>query len=104
MIRRPPRSTLFPYTTLFRSACGSASVCAPAAAATLVRPGVPPPAAIAAPVARASPAGAAVQTALRGRVATGTFIPRARPTARGDTTTTLLRLTSSLAVGGDSLV
>src|SRR2546429_3831758 len=27
MIRRPPRSTLFPYTTLFRSACA-----APAAA------------------------------------------------------------------------
>src|SRR2546430_8858275 len=103
MIRRPPRSTLFPYTTLFRSACGSASVCAAAAAATLVRPGVPPPGAIAAPVARASPGGAAVQTALRGRVATGTFI-RARPTARGDTTTTLLRLTSSLGVGGDSLV
>src|SRR2546430_9040451 len=25
MIRRPPRSTLFPYTTLFRSAYGSAS-------------------------------------------------------------------------------
>src|SRR2546430_13300603 len=23
MIRRPPRSTLFPYTTLFRSVCGS---------------------------------------------------------------------------------
>src|SRR5258708_30873895 len=23
MIRRPPRSTLFPYTTLFRSACAS---------------------------------------------------------------------------------
>src|SRR3712207_7854812 len=23
MIRRPPRSTLFPYTTLFRSICGS---------------------------------------------------------------------------------
>src|SRR3712207_7873428 len=22
MIRRPPRSTLFPYTTLFRSCCG----------------------------------------------------------------------------------
>src|SRR2546427_6953255 len=22
MIRRPPRSTLFPYTTLFRSVCG----------------------------------------------------------------------------------
>src|SRR2546430_9228944 len=26
MIRRPPRSTLFPYTTLFRS-CGSSSFC-----------------------------------------------------------------------------
>src|SRR3989454_6838206 len=25
MIRRPPRSTLFPYTTLFRSICGAAS-------------------------------------------------------------------------------
>src|SRR3712207_7584031 len=25
MIRRPPRSTLFPYTTLFRSACGTAT-------------------------------------------------------------------------------
>src|SRR2546425_2168571 len=26
MIRRPPRSTLFPYTTLFRSAVGKAGV------------------------------------------------------------------------------
>src|SRR2546430_12429480 len=26
MIRRPPRSTLFPYTTLFRSPCGSGSL------------------------------------------------------------------------------
>src|SRR5260370_6773355 len=25
MIRRPPRSTLFPYTTLFRSTCGAGS-------------------------------------------------------------------------------
>src|SRR2546422_4482029 len=25
MIRRPPRSTLFPYTTLFRSAAGAAT-------------------------------------------------------------------------------
>src|SRR5690348_18085986 len=25
MIRRPPRSTLFPYTTLFRSTCATAS-------------------------------------------------------------------------------
>src|SRR2546421_11473655 len=30
MIRRPPRSTLFPYTTLFRSpAFGIASICEP---------------------------------------------------------------------------
>jgi len=28
MIRRPPRSTLFPYTTLFRSALAGAPVCA----------------------------------------------------------------------------
>src|SRR5258708_12933014 len=27
MIRRPPRSTLFPYTTLFRSAVSSSSRC-----------------------------------------------------------------------------
>src|SRR5258707_7476996 len=31
MIRRPPRSTLFPYTTLFRSRCGGD--------ATIPRPG-----------------------------------------------------------------
>src|SRR6266536_4547623 len=28
MIRRPPRSTLFPYTTLFRSGAGCQSPCA----------------------------------------------------------------------------
>src|SRR5687767_15532985 len=27
MIRRPPRSTLFPYTTLFRSGCGGSRLC-----------------------------------------------------------------------------
>src|SRR3712207_7640261 len=27
MIRRPPRSTLFPYTTLFRSQCASRGAC-----------------------------------------------------------------------------
>src|SRR5689334_24678142 len=27
MIRRPPRSTLFPYTTLFRSPCGRNEQC-----------------------------------------------------------------------------
>src|SRR3712207_7055238 len=33
MIRRPPRSTLFPYTTLFRSVAGGAVVALIAAAA-----------------------------------------------------------------------
>src|SRR5256885_5797953 len=31
MIRRPPRSTLFPYTTLFRSSCAARRWRAPAA-------------------------------------------------------------------------
>src|ERR1041385_9424987 len=31
MIRRPPRSTLFPYTTLFRSPCHRGRASAPAA-------------------------------------------------------------------------
>src|SRR2546430_13246256 len=38
MIRRPPRSTLFPYTTLFRS---PESIAVPSAAATAVQPMVP---------------------------------------------------------------
>src|SRR2546430_8369902 len=38
MIRRPPRSTLFPYTTLFRSSRSS-----PIAAARLSMPTGPPP-------------------------------------------------------------
>src|SRR3712207_7105631 len=33
MIRRPPRSTLFPYTTLFRSSSDSASATSPVASA-----------------------------------------------------------------------
>src|SRR5258708_11182135 len=33
MIRRPPRSTLFPYTTLFRSLCTTPCICASAHAA-----------------------------------------------------------------------
>src|SRR2546422_7350012 len=37
MIRRPPRSTLFPYTTLFRSCSMRSSTAAPAAS----RPGPP---------------------------------------------------------------
>src|SRR2546428_9774043 len=35
MIRRPPRSTLFPYTTLFRSAAGYRAMFAVMAAASL---------------------------------------------------------------------
>src|SRR5256885_6089395 len=38
MIRRPPRSTLFPYTTLFRSGCGPwLSVTRPDAPRSLAR-------------------------------------------------------------------
>src|SRR3712207_7580600 len=38
MIRRPPRSTLFPYTTLFRSSRGRVALSAPGApAAELLR-------------------------------------------------------------------
>src|SRR2546425_1802055 len=33
MIRRPPRSTLFPYTTLFRSMAGATALALPAAKA-----------------------------------------------------------------------
>src|SRR5689334_24884847 len=40
MIRRPPRSTLFPYTTLFRSSRGSRCPC-PGGDARLRRPGEP---------------------------------------------------------------
>src|SRR3712207_7674288 len=43
MIRRPPRSTLFPYTTLFRSSCGRASRPRPAASPSTPRgPGCGP--------------------------------------------------------------
>src|SRR5260370_10982738 len=37
MIRRPPRSTLFPYTTLFRSGVGAPAGCPPAALPTAPR-------------------------------------------------------------------
>src|SRR5256885_5340764 len=37
MIRRPPRSTLFPYTTLFRSGGGSRPACDPDSASLLER-------------------------------------------------------------------
>src|SRR3712207_8239047 len=44
MIRRPPRSTLFPYTTLFRSGCGDRAGPEPDAQdAGVVAEGVVPP-------------------------------------------------------------
>src|SRR2546422_7743390 len=39
MIRRPPRSTLFPYTTLFRSPCAGAGAAAPAGGPERPQPG-----------------------------------------------------------------
>src|SRR2546429_5513814 len=44
MIRRPPRSTLFPYTTLFRSAVGRRSNAAELASPQTTRSFVPAPA------------------------------------------------------------
>src|SRR5258708_22049854 len=44
MIRRPPRSTLFPYTTLFRSAVSGASRASDGAAAHFAQWRVPTPA------------------------------------------------------------
>src|SRR3712207_7412367 len=41
MIRRPPRSTLFPYTTLFRSGRGRHPTCTPSVAPRPVAPGRP---------------------------------------------------------------
>src|SRR3712207_8108860 len=45
MIRRPPRSTLFPYTTLFRSRARSTAAPGPAAEGALQPGGFPRPAA-----------------------------------------------------------
>src|SRR3712207_8044538 len=44
MIRRPPRSTLFPYTTLFRSSAGWRSSSAPSADRGRIRRGFLAPA------------------------------------------------------------
>src|SRR5437667_11126622 len=57
MIRRPPRSTLFPYTTLFRSAalgaCATTPTAAPYAVPTASAPTLAPAAATAIPLASA---------------------------------------------------
>src|SRR6267142_6330192 len=58
MIRRPPRSTLFPYTTLFRSR----AACRTARAAPALRP-APPPRRYA-PAPRASSGGQRVEELL----------------------------------------
>src|SRR3712207_4066360 len=42
MIRRPPRSTLFPYTTLFRSACGEVVETTPGETARMYVCGITP--------------------------------------------------------------
>src|SRR3712207_5481716 len=42
MIRRPPRSTLFPYTTLFRSACGEVVETTPGPIARMYVCGITP--------------------------------------------------------------
>src|SRR5260370_25798783 len=62
MIRRPPRSTLFPYTTLFRSR---------RARAAAVRDAVPAAAGARGRVARGAPAGPAVRGEDDGRRARG---------------------------------
>src|SRR2546422_2412775 len=57
MIRRPPRSTLFPYTTLFRSLPPSPSAPSPAACRPSARIGsAPAPASRAAAARSSSPA------------------------------------------------
>src|SRR3989442_8145823 len=43
MIRRPPRSTLFPYTTLFRSSPDRSRLCGPPQRGSLGRPPSPSP-------------------------------------------------------------
>src|SRR5256885_10345849 len=43
MIRRPPRSTLFPYTTLFRSACEAVGRTTPAPGPDRFRSAAPHP-------------------------------------------------------------
>src|SRR5687768_17734509 len=63
MIRRPPRSTLFPYTTLFRSP----ATCARHAAALRCPPSTRPPSASSArsPPSRQTPAGTAARSPQR---------------------------------------
>src|SRR3712207_8695514 len=54
MIRRPPRSTLFPYTTLFRSVVRSGGMSAPLGVTTWIA-AVSPPKGVGASVTRPPP-------------------------------------------------
>src|SRR3712207_7882764 len=65
MIRRPPRSTLFPYTTLFRSSHMHMQRLWPVAFAAAMTLIVPPPAAAQQADAKASEVIAAARKALR---------------------------------------
>src|SRR3712207_6981762 len=53
MIRRPPRSTLFPYTTLFRSPVGEETTLEHVAVEVAVLPDAEPDVALARPLRRA---------------------------------------------------
>src|SRR5690242_21169187 len=52
MIPRPPRSTLFPYTTLFRSSPSSAALTSPCRRAATTTAGICTPTPVPAPSAR----------------------------------------------------
>src|SRR5258708_22398651 len=77
MIRRPPRSTLFPYTTLFRSRLVPVGNCAGALLVTITAPqlslavGLPN----ATPVAKQAPAFTLTVTSA-GQVIVGTWLSR----------------------------
>src|SRR3712207_6986711 len=86
MIRRPPRSTLFPYTTLFRSPSPSVLPAVPTAPAV---PPAPVPSAVAASLLAVPPPEAAVS-----RPADERFRPPRRPRRRDRKST---RLNSSHA-------
>src|SRR5216683_8397752 len=88
MIRRPPRSTLFPYTTLFRSLASSRRACSHSA-----QNGTPFRAAAVSAAACSFPV--STRSAGEGRPADGAVSPRARP--RKTTILPSTTLPSSLA-------
>src|SRR3989454_9835961 len=96
MIRRPPRSTLFPYTTLFRSSRASTSPSPRSTSAT-----APPPATTtwcgsAAGCASSRPGASPSATRSSGRGRT-TCSPRARPRSSPSLTSTPSRVSRSMS-------